>query len=341
MAKKDLTLLVQKVDSGIAQEKAALAVRANGHLSDRLNRAEQIEQDNPEGLAGKSVSAANDKVEGAPVVVGQVIEAPLANVHDNPENARLTYETGDLEEFAEGLKEKGQLVPAPAIPIPGKPGHYMILDGKRRKSGLILAGMPKMRLIITDEIKADDRKALYVLSFRINNERSGQIAIDNAIRWRDLLAEGVFASQDEIVTECKVSKSVVSKTLAMASLDPRVIERMRVNPERFGTYVGYEISLLAPLMDIDQLLKVVERIATEGMSTRQLEDLRAGLVSSSKKSRKEKEQSRQYRAIPSADRPYTGMIREFDSGRIAMDIANIEPDKRARVLEFLRTEFGC
>src|SRR3546814_2334619 len=63
---------------------------------------------------------------------------------------------------------------------------------------------------------------LYMMSYKENDDQNPQTPIDNALVWRKLLEQKVFATEIAIAESVGMSKSNVSKTLAILNLDRSV-----------------------------------------------------------------------------------------------------------------------
>src|SRR3546814_18492843 len=62
---------------------------------------------------------------------------------------------------------------------------------------------------------------LYMMSYKENDDQNPQTPIDNALVWRKLLEQKVFATEIAIAESVGMSNSNVTKTLAILNLDRR------------------------------------------------------------------------------------------------------------------------
>jgi ParB family chromosome partitioning protein len=81
----------------------------------------------------------------------------------------------------------------------------------------------------------------------------------------------------------------------------------------------------------------VHRVLEEGLSSRDVEQIRK--VAQEGRTRKVKEVSRQYK-IRSAEGDLLGTIKEWDSGRVMLDVKLGDRGARESLVEALKSRFG-
>lgn len=299
----------------------------------RFAAAEEAMANRPKGLlapaAEERFSAETAPAEGS----GPLARVPIDKVHDNPFNARQIYDPEAIRELASSLATRGQLVPAPAIVHPTLPGHYILIDGHYRKRALAAAGKKEIDCLIQD---VTDDLELYRRSFLINEQRNAQSPLDNAMAWRRLLDDGLVESADAIGEMLGVSKANVAKTMAFLKLPEAALEKIREAPGKFGLAIGYEISRCAQAMEEGDLLALMARVVAEDLSSRQVEAIRAHIEA--KPGRKPKEVSRQYKLREG--QAQIGFIKEWDSGKVALEVRILDPKAREALIEDLKRRFG-
>lgn len=335
MAKPDIKASLRK---GVAAEEVNVAKRLPGlSVVDRFAVAEQAFTDRPAGITGATTVAVDainpESLQAA--LDAESFSVPLSHAHENPKNARQIYSQAKIEEMAETLREHGQLVAAPAIRHPTLDGHVILIDGHYRKRGLSAAGIDKIKVsLVTIKDEAD----MYAISFLINEKRNPQSILDNALSWKKMLDDATVADMAQIVKMTGISKATVSKTLQLLTLPEEAIERVRLNPEKFGVATSYELVQIQKTLSKEHLLALMDRIVSEDMSSRMIEQLRVRKERNTE--RKPKEVSRQYRIKPSVDHECVGIIREWDTGRVSFDIENIDDAKREGLVAYLRENFN-
>jgi ParB family chromosome partitioning protein len=95
------------------------------------------------------------------------------------------------------------------------------------------------------EAPSNDRD-IYLSSWRINKERSTQTPLDDSIRFKMLLGEAIFESQDQLAESLGMSKSGVSKVLALNAIPERVMRRLKDTNIPGSIKALYAISKLFP-----------------------------------------------------------------------------------------------
>lgn len=260
---------------------------------------------------------------------GRLLRVAIDRVHDNPMNARQIYDPEVIKDLASSVATRGQLVPAPAIAHPTLEGHYILIDGHYRKRALVAAGKHEIDCqlhVVTGDLE------LYKRSFLINEERSSQSPLDNAISWRRLLDAELLDSADAIGEMLGVSKGYVAKTMALLKLPERALDKIRETPGKFGLSIGYEISRCASLMEEDELLELMDRVVRDDLSSRQVEAFRANIEA--RPNRKQKEMSRQYRL-----KDGKGVIKAWSS-KVSLEVRVFDPREREALVEELKQRFG-
>ncbi|CAG9181924.1 ParB/RepB/Spo0J family partition protein [Cupriavidus pampae] len=315
------------------------AEKTRSDTIDRFARAEAAISRHPHGLlqgrppgeavAGFSAESAETVESGR-----QLIRIALSNLHDNPLNARRIYDPAVVQERAASIATHGQKTPGLAAPDPARPGHYILIDGHYRKRALASAGKLDMECFIESDLGDLD---FYRLSFLMNEQRSDQSALDNAIAWRQLLDEGKVQKEEEICELTGMSAGTVNKTLALLKLPESVLGAMRERPSAIGIAAGYELTLFFKLAGEDRTRDLVSRILVDGLSSREVEAIRKQAQEG--KSRKVKEISRQYKIRTDAGQ-LLGTIKEWDSGRVMLDVQLADRNAREDLVELLKTRFG-
>lgn len=317
---------------------------------DRFALADQVIVERPGGLLSSvakltsvpvpapeltSAQAFSAESAGATGVAGRRLERiPLASLLDNPLNARRIYDPEVVQDRAASIATYGQKTPGLATPVPGKPGKYYLIDGHYRKRALLAANKVEMECFVEQDVGDLD---LYRLSFLLNEQRSGQSALDNAIAWRQLIDESKVNKEEEISELTGISPGTVSKTLALLRLPESVLGVMKEKPAAIGIAAGYELTLYFKLRGEDATRELAQRIVSEGLSSREVEAIRKHAQEG--RARKVKEISRQYK-IRSEQGDVLGTIKEWDSGRVVLDIQVGDQGAREALVESLKSRFG-
>lgn len=308
-------------------------------VDQRYNAADSALADRPLGLVGPTLAKGHTGDDfRAEIDVPQkshtksIMRVPLTMVHDNPLNARHIYDPEAVKALAASIATRGQLVPVPAAQHPDLDGHIVLIDGHYRKRALLAAGKTEIECILQDVASELD---MYRMSYLINEERNAQSPLDNALAWQKLLVEQKIPDSAGIAELTGLSTAAVAKTMAFLKLPDTALAKLRESPAKFGVAVGYEIYQLSKLLPERELLDLMQRTVEENLSSRALEALRAKFENA--KPRKKKEVSRQYRI--KVGKTQIGFIKEWDSGRVALDIQFDDPKEREVLVEELKRRF--
>lgn len=297
----------------------------------KQQRPEQTAMEAPQaGIATEQVrltaQASSDTSDAASD--GYVVRAiPIANVKDHPRNARQVYDPARIDEMATSIARDGQRVPAVVMPDPMEPGSYLLIEGRYRKRALQSLGRGTLLASIVEPLS--DLEA-YRLSLLLNEERNDQTILDNALSWRTMLDDGTYRSQDHIAEHLNIKQGTVSKTLALLDLPAGVLSIIKTRPASFGIRIAQELRQLSKLVDEPALESVAEQVIEEKLSVRDLERLR------DRKTQEPltRERSRAYPLQWGNVR--LGSIREFEDGRLKIDLSNAPEGLRAEIISAVK-----
>jgi len=325
MTKLDRKALMKK---SVGEERAQIRSTQDR----RFAAAEQKLETHPNGLLAPAASSFSGETD-APKDGESIIRVDLSKVHDNPWNARFLYDSAEIETLGLSISAHGQKVPVPVMRHPSLDGHYVLIDGHYRKLALKAAGRNEIACIVQGPM---DDLALYQESYLINDQRNAQTALDNAMAWRRLLDDKLVGSNDEIAESLGINKSVVSRTLSLLKLPAEALKKIQEHPAKFSAHIGYEIYLCSSVMDEVSLLKLMDRVIAEDLSKRDLQLIREKIES--KPERKSKEVSRQFKIRQ--DAAQIGFIKEWDSGKVALEVTLTDPKEREALVEELKRRFA-
>lgn len=206
------------------QEKMAAALGSTGHGGSM-----------PATKAG--FQAAEEAASAREYVIGQTYNIPLTNLQKSALNARIFYDGEELDEMSKSLQKEGQDVPAIGYM---KDGRVVLVDGQKRFQAATIASLPSLEVKIV--VEPENARAEYEESRRINLTRSSQTALDDALRWKELLANGTYSDQEDLAKSLGVSVPNVSKTLAINKIPERLIRMMNEHEQTRAMTIAYEVS---------------------------------------------------------------------------------------------------
>ena len=208
------------------------------------------------GGLGRGLSAL---IPGASNEAG-LLEVPVEAVEANPRQPRLEFAEESLAALARSIREVGVLQP---IVVRVRDGGYELVAGERRLRAARLAGLPTVPAIVRE---ADDTDALRQALIE-NIHREDLSPLELASAYQDLLEE-LGTTQEEVAERLGCSRSQVANTIRLLSLPGDVQELLAENKIQ----AGHARALLG-LPDDEARSTVALRIAAEGLSVRQVEDL--------------------------------------------------------------------
>jgi ParB family chromosome partitioning protein len=318
----------QAVQSRDKFEDADIVVAMNQIKSGRLAKPAEPEHEAMAGdSAGDAAAAQAGSHQPAAEAEYKVATLPISKVKDHPRNARHIYDPARVDDMATSIARDGQKVPVIVMEDPAAPGTYLLIEGRYRKRALLTLGRDTILASVVEPLS--DLEA-YRLSLLLNEQRNEQTALDNAMSWRSLLDDGVFKSQEHIAEYLNLKQATVSKTLALLDLPANVLSIVKTNPAGFGIRIGFELKQLAKTIDPKRLEEIAEKIRDGQFSARELEKLR-------ERAGKEPVTRERSRAYPLHwDGMQLGSIREFEDGRLKIDLAGAPDELRGKVIEAVK-----
>ncbi|MEB0014354.1 ParB/RepB/Spo0J family partition protein [Glaciimonas sp. Gout2] len=269
---------ISKKDMGA---RAAKAAQMAPSIEDRLRHARDLSSshpadDAPTPLAERieysteSIAKSFNASEVVVTSLGARLEMIALDMIDpNPFNARKIYRTSRVSELAASIGAHGQEIPGVATP---REGRFVLAAGHYRLRALKLIGAKSMALMIHEGLS--DRE-LYAHSYRENAEREAQSALDNALSWRELLDQGVYASETEIAEVTGMSLPNVNKTIAALRLSPNVLDFIKEDPKTFALSVLYELALYEAVVGETRALTMAKLVADGEAGRKEIQEARA------------------------------------------------------------------
>ncbi len=254
---------------------------------------------------------------------------PIDLVDPNPFNARRIYRPERINDLATSIAASGQLIPGIATI---REERYVLVAGHYRWRAIKVAGLHTMNLMIHEGLTDQE---LYHISFKENDERTQQSPLDNALAWRDLIDRGIYQNESAIAEVTGQSLANVNKTISILRLSEPVLEMVRQRPENYALSALYELVLLEQAAGKDAALAIAAKVGAGEIGRKEVAEQRAKFESY--KERKPKENSRQYKIR--IDGLQIGFIKEWDSGKVALEVSLVDPKAREALVEELKRRF--
>lgn len=164
----------------------------------------------------------------------------ISELKNNPYQPRIDMDKNQLEELALSIEQEGLL--QPIIVTPNNEGTYYILAGHRRTEAHKLLNKEHIEAIVHQKVS---HAQLAIIPIIENLQRDEMDPIENAIAFKRVLDEKIFASQIELANKISVSKSWMSRMLSILKLPDEVLKTIK--EAKFK-----DISVLTALNSLDQ-----------------------------------------------------------------------------------------
>jgi ParB family chromosome partitioning protein len=153
-----------------------------------------------------------------------------------------------------------------------------------------------------------------------------------------LLARGLFANETEIAEVTGFSLANVNKTLRILKLSAAVLEIVKEDPSLFPMSNLYELFLLEDSTgNSERTLEIVKLMKEGEISRKGIQEERAKL----ERPKGEKQQRNTSRAYKiNKEGRNVGSIKEWDTGRVLLDVILPDSSEREAVMLELKTRFG-
>jgi ParB family chromosome partitioning protein len=196
--------------------------------------------------------------------VGSVHDVPVELVKSNPFNPRAVYTTSAVDAMAETLKANGQRISATAYV--DEQGGITLIEGETRLRGTRSAGLSSLRIEIRPRPASD--RSLYEEARAANVERRDQTPLDDALKWKELLARKIYPTQVALARALSLSEDHVSRTLALANLSNRVIHAVAENSDLLNHKMLNAIREYWEILGDDSTLELILEVAKNGLGYR-------------------------------------------------------------------------
>ncbi|WP_322074736.1 ParB/RepB/Spo0J family partition protein [Burkholderia cepacia] len=255
--------------------------------------------------------------------VGQVYNVPVGKIKSNPFNPRVVYTASAVSEMAESLQARGQAMSA--IAYAEEDGNIVLIEGETRLRGARTAGMPTLRVEIRPK-PASDRE-LYEQARAANVERRDQSPLDDAIKWKELIAKKIYPTQSALAKALTLGEDQVSRTMSLAQLPGRVVQTVAEYPELLSLKMLNAIREFWEVKGEEDTLDLISEAAKSGMGYR---DVAARRRAASKGPIKRPRSTREQLTFRGAK----GEFKSFEEdGRIELTLKGLAPEVAAEISE--------
>ncbi|VXC88714.1 Partitioning protein ParB [Burkholderia sp. 8Y] len=265
---------------------------------------------------------------------GQVIELPLKAIKPSPFNPRHFYLKASIAELAVNLAKQGQQQAIHVIPDYENPGTFFVSDGGRRVRALKEANKEAVKAVVVDLPIGIES---YKLGYDLNVQRDSQTVFDNAVVWRRFLDEQHFQSQRELADHLGLDESTIAVALSIAKLPENVMQEMVARPDRFGSNMAYQISRYHAARGSDATLRLINKITSDDLSTRQVADIVKGRASAQDAPKPPGRQRYSQRLEIKLDGVAVGDLKSYGEDRLELRLRGLSREKRDELLHQIET----
>jgi ParB family chromosome partitioning protein len=260
---------------------------------------------------------------------GQVVELALKTIKPSPFNPRHFYLKPSIADLAVNLAKQGQQQAIHVIPDYDNPGTYFVSDGGRRVRALKEANKESVKAIVIDLPIGIQS---YKLGYDLNVQRDSQTVFDNAVVWRRFLDEQHFQSQKELAEHLGLDESTVAVALSIAKLPEAVMHEMVARPDRFGSNMAYQVGRYHSARGADATLRLINKILSDDLSTRQVADIVKGRASTQESTKPAGRQRYAQRLEIKLGGVAVGDLKSYGDDRIELRLKGLTREKRDDIL---------
>ena len=182
----------------------------------------------------------------------------LDNLFPNPEQPRKIFNSAELEELSNSIKQNGILQPIIVKPL--SKDRYQIIAGERRWRAAKSLGLVSIPAVIKD---VSEKKSLEVALIE-NVQRENLTSLEEAECYKNLIDQYQY-TQEKIAEVVSKSRSHIANILRLINLPDKVKEYLNQNLISLG-----HAKLLINQKDAEEL---VEIIVSDNLNVRDSEDL--------------------------------------------------------------------
>jgi ParB family chromosome partitioning protein len=233
--------------------------------------------DQPDQEQGSALDTVTALLDLAPVPGARYAELPVLSIRPNPKQPRKAFGDDEMAELVHSIREIGVLQPVVVRPIPAEELAHLagqdldgaeqplfeLIMGERRWRATQSAGLAVIPAIIKDT-HDDDLLRDALLE---NLHRSELNALEEAAAYQQLL-DDFGCTHDELATRIGRSRPQISNTLRLLKLPPLVQRRVAA-----GVLSAGHARALLGLADREAMERLAQRIVSEGLSVRNIEEI--------------------------------------------------------------------
>lgn len=188
-------------------------------------------------------------------------EIEVSLIEANPSQPRTTFDAEALDELAASIRELGVIQPLSLRSLPD--GRYQIIAGERRWRAAKMAGL----LSVPAYVRTASDSEVTEMALIENIQREDLNAIEVALAFRKLI-DTYHLTQDRLSERIGKKRATIANHLRLLKLPAEIQLGLRDGK----IDMGHARALLA-VEDTKTRLKLYERIVSQGLSVRKVEEL--------------------------------------------------------------------
>ena len=252
----------------------------------------------------------------------EIIQISLDELRANPYQPRKVFDENTLNELADSIKEYGVFQP---IIVKKSIKGYEIIAGERRVRASKIAGIETIPAIVRE---FDDEKMMEIALLE-NLQRENLNSIEEATAYLKII-EAKNLTHGEFGKVIGKSQAYVTNTIGLLNL-PDIVKDMLIKNEISMTHAR----ILSKMSDPEKVIELAEKIKTEGITSRDLEEIAKGkdIEKRVKYERKLNESEREFKYIEETlGERFDTKVRVYKN-KLEIKYSNIE--QLNRILEIL------
>ena len=206
--------------------------------------------------------------------VAQQNEVPIDSISPNPKQPRTSFDEDSLRELTASIQEVGLLQP-PVVREVSR-GRYELIMGERRFRAAKAAGLTSIPVIIR---QTSDNELLREALIE-NIHRSQLNALEEGAAYSQLLND-FDCTHDELAKKLGKSRPHITNTMRLLNLPPSVQRKVAA-----GVISAGHARALLSLNDEKDIELLANRVVSEGLSVRSIEEIIAAGLTEGKVKRK-------------------------------------------------------
>ena len=194
--------------------------------------------------------------------VTDIKELPVEEIRPNPYQPRKSFDEEALKELADSIKNYGVFQP---IIVKKSIRGYDLIAGERRLRASKLAGLTTIPAIIKD-MSDNQMREIALLE---NLQRENLTPIELAWAYKGII-DNLHIRQEDLADKIGKSRSHVTNTLGLLRLPDKVQSMVLDNELSMG-----HARVLSKIDENDKIYEVANKVVSNNMSVRELEDASA------------------------------------------------------------------